>query len=110
MNIQDSPLRCCSASAQIRHVSCFGSSSFTALSRRLFLTVNRPSDQPLYTHTDERWYEGRKVFETACARVRELVRAWIVTFPAKTEEERSKQLAACRCAVAYVYSLMCEYS
>lgn len=54
----------------------------------------------------ERWYEGRKLFETACARVRELIRWWTVFYPPTTDDERGRQLAASRCAVAYIYALM----
>ncbi|KAI9010226.1 Bestrophin, RFP-TM, chloride channel-domain-containing protein [Hyaloraphidium curvatum] len=54
----------------------------------------------------ERWYEGRRVFEVACGKIRDLVRTWTVARPAKSETERLKQLGACRCAVAYLYALM----
>ncbi|KAI8999929.1 Bestrophin, RFP-TM, chloride channel-domain-containing protein [Hyaloraphidium curvatum] len=54
----------------------------------------------------ERWYEGRKLFEVACARVREIVRYWTIYFPATTDEDKGLQLDACRAAVAYVYALM----
>lgn len=54
----------------------------------------------------ERWYEGRKLFEFACSRVREITRYWRCYFPPKTDKEAAQQLNACRAAVAYVYSLM----
>lgn len=58
------------------------------------------------TPTDERWYEGRKLFEIVCSRVRDIVRYWTICFPPKTPEDRGLQIAACRAAVAYVYALM----
>ncbi|KAI9010784.1 Bestrophin, RFP-TM, chloride channel-domain-containing protein [Hyaloraphidium curvatum] len=54
----------------------------------------------------ERWYEGRKLFETATARVREFTRWVTVFYPPKNEEEREKQYSAMRCAVGYLYALM----
>lgn len=37
---------------------------------------------------------------------REIVRIWITNFPPQDDLARGQQLAACRCAVAYVHALM----
>jgi len=56
----------------------------------------------------ERWYEGRRLFETACSRVREVTRYWSSYFPPNTPAERAQQLNACRAGVAYVYARRCR--